>query len=54
MGLGTQEFLLIPVVITLVFYGKKIKELAIGMGQAVREFRGYIQRTNEEIEIITE
>lgn len=47
MGFGMPELLLIFGVITLFFGGKKIPELARGMGQAVREFRKSIKETKE-------
>ena len=47
MNFGMPELLLIFGVITLFFGGKKIPELARGMGQAVREFRKSVKETNE-------
>jgi sec-independent protein translocase protein TatA len=38
-GLGVQELLIILVIALLFFGGKKLPELASGMGQAVREFK---------------
>jgi sec-independent protein translocase protein TatA len=37
--LGTTEILLIVLAVTLLFGGKKIPELARGLGSAVSEFR---------------
>ncbi len=38
-GLGMQELLIILVIALLFFGGKKLPEIASGMGQAVREFK---------------
>jgi sec-independent protein translocase protein TatA len=38
-GLGFQELLIILVIALLFFGGKKLPEVASGMGKAVREFK---------------
>lgn len=38
-GVGTQEILLILLVVLLLFGGKKIPELMKGLGKGVRSFR---------------
>jgi sec-independent protein translocase protein TatA len=38
-GLGMQELLIILVIALLFFGGKKLPEIASGMGKAVREFK---------------
>jgi sec-independent protein translocase protein TatA len=38
-GLGVQELLIILVIALLFFGGKKLPEIASGMGKAVREFK---------------
>jgi sec-independent protein translocase protein TatA len=38
-GLGVQELLIILVIALLFFGGKKLPELASGLGKAVREFK---------------
>ncbi len=38
-GLGMQELLIILVIALLFFGGKKLPEIASGLGQAVREFK---------------
>jgi sec-independent protein translocase protein TatA len=38
-GLGMQELLIILVIAMLFFGGKKLPEIASGMGKAVREFK---------------
>ena len=44
MSLGPWEIVIIILVITLIFGGKKIPELARGLGKGLKEFR---QTTNE-------
>lgn len=39
MGLGAQEVIIILVIILLLFGGKKIPELAKGIGKGIKEFR---------------
>ena len=38
-NLGTGELIIIALVITILFGGKKLPELARGIGEASREFR---------------
>ena len=38
-GLGVQELLIILVIALLFFGGKKLPEIASGMGKAIREFK---------------
>ena len=52
MSFGMPELLLIFGAITLLFGGKKIPELARGMGQAVREFRKSVKETRGEVKAI--
>src|SRR3990172_933736 len=54
MNFGMPELLLIFGVIKLLFGGRKIPELARGMGQAVREFRKSIRDAGEEVKAIEE
>ena len=44
MSLGPWEIVIIILVITLIFGGKKIPEIARGLGKCLKEFR---QTTNE-------
>ena len=44
MSLGPWEIVIIILVITLIFGGKKIPEIARGLGKGLKEFR---QTTNE-------
>ena len=39
MGIGTQEFLFLALIILLLFGGKKIPELMKGLGKGVRSFK---------------
>lgn len=38
-GLGVQEMLIVLVVILVLFGGKKLPELAKGLGQGMKEFK---------------
>jgi len=51
-GLGTTEILLIVLVLLLFFGGKRIPELAKGLGKGIREFKDASSgksETNKEI-----
>jgi len=39
LGLGFQELLVILIIVLLLFGGKKLPEIASGLGKAVREFK---------------
>jgi len=47
-GLGTQEILLIIVVAVILFGGKKIPELAKGLGEGIRNFKQSVKSGEEE------
>lgn len=47
-NIGTGELLVIALVITLLFGGKKLPELAKGLGEASREFRKALGEEPEE------
>jgi sec-independent protein translocase protein TatA len=49
-GLGTQEILLIAVVAVLLFGGKKIPELAKGLGEGIRNFKTSVKGEEEKVE----
>ncbi len=49
-GLGTQEILLIVVVAVLLFGGKKIPELAKGLGEGIRNFKTSVKGEEEKVE----
>jgi sec-independent protein translocase protein TatA len=38
-GLGTTEIIIIAVVLLVLFGGRKLPELARGLGEAIREFK---------------
>lgn len=46
---GTQEIILIALVILLLFGGKKIPELMRGLGKGVRSFKDGMNGTEEKI-----
>lgn len=48
MGLGHWEILVIIFIILLLFGGKKIPELAKGLGKGLREFKKSINESDEE------
>lgn len=49
-GLGTSETILIVIALILLFGGKKIPELARGIGQGIREFNAAKSNLKQEIE----
>ncbi len=50
MSLGPWEIVIILVVILLIFGGKKLPELARGLGQGLREFKTATREIKEEVE----
>jgi len=49
LGLGTQEIILILLIVVLLFGGKKIPELMRGIGRGVREFNDAKNKVQGEI-----
>lgn len=49
-GLGTQEILIIALIILLLFGGKKIPELMKGLGKGVKSFKDGMNDTDEHSE----
>ncbi|MBR6884297.1 MAG: twin-arginine translocase TatA/TatE family subunit [Prevotella sp.] len=49
MNFGTQEILLIALVILLLFGGKKIPELMKGLGKGVKSFKDGLKDKDDEI-----
>ena len=47
-SIGPTELLVIIVVIVLLFGGKKIPELAKGLGEGIKHFKGAIKNEEEE------
>lgn len=50
MRLGAGEIILILLILLLLFGGKKLPQLAEGMGKALRNFRKAVQEPDEEEE----
>lgn len=50
-GIGTQEILLIVLVVLLFFGGKKIPELMKGLGKGVRSFKDGMNNIEKDIVI---
>lgn len=46
-GIGTQEILLIALVVLLFFGGKKIPEMMKGLGKGVRSFKEGMKESEE-------
>lgn len=49
-NLGMPEVIIILLVILLLFGAKKLPELARGLGQGIKEFKGAIDETKKTIE----
>ena len=54
MSLGPWEIVLILLVIILIFGGKKIPELARGLGKGLREFKKTTREIKNEVDTIRE
>ena len=54
MSLGPWEIILIILVIFLIFGGKKIPELARGLGQGIREFKKTTKEITDDVNTVTE
>ena len=50
MSLGPWEIVLILLVIILIFGGKKIPELARGLGKGLREFKKTTREIKDEVD----
>ena len=53
MSLGPWEILLVILAIILIFGGKKIPELARGLGQGLKEFKKAKQEIKDEVKSAT-
>ncbi len=53
-GLGTQEILLILLLVMILFGAKKIPEIMRGLGQGIREFKSASQEAVDEVRALTE
>jgi sec-independent protein translocase protein TatA len=49
-SIGPTELLVILVVLVLLFGGKKIPELAKGLGEGIRHFKGAVKEEEEKTE----
>ena len=50
LGIGGQELIFIPLVILLLFGGKKIPELMKGLGKGVKSFKDGMNGIDETVE----
>ena len=48
-SLGTQELIIIFLIVLLIFGGKKLPELARGLGKGIREFKKATSDVQDEI-----
>jgi sec-independent protein translocase protein TatA len=46
--MGTQEWVIVGVVVLVLFGGSKIPQLAKGLGEGIREFKKSIEGTDDE------
>lgn len=53
-GLGIPELVVIFMVVLLLFGGKKLPEIAKGLGKGIREFKGELNSIREDINSIEE
>jgi sec-independent protein translocase protein TatA len=53
-GLGNTEILLIFLLILLLFGGKKLPELARGLGKGIREFKKAAREVDDDITVTGE
>ena len=54
MGLGPWEIALVILVIIILFGGKKLPELARGLGLGLREFKKAKQEIKDEVKNVTD
>jgi len=50
-GLGTQEIIVIFLFLLLIFGGKKLPELARGLGKGIREFKKATREIESDLDI---
>ena len=48
-GIGTQEILIIALIILLLFGGRKIPELMKGLGKGVKSFKDGMKEVDDEV-----
>jgi sec-independent protein translocase protein TatA len=49
IGLGTQELIIIFVIVMVLFGAKRLPEIGRGMGQAIRNFKSSINHDTKEL-----
>ena len=49
MGVSTWQIIVILLVVLLLFGGKKIPELASGLGKGIKNFKDAIKESEEEV-----
>ena len=54
MSLGAMEITIIFIIVLLLFGGKKLPELAKGLGKGIKEFKKAKNDVSEEINKVTE
>ena len=54
MSLGAMEITIIFIIVLLLFGGKKLPELAKGLGKGIKEFKKAKNDISEEINKVTE
>ncbi len=47
-GIGPMELIIILLIVILLFGGKKIPEIAKGLGKGIRDFKSSMNGTDEE------
>ena len=53
-GLGTQELLIILLLVLVLFGAKRIPEIMRGLGQGIRQFKQASQEAVDEVKSLTE
>jgi sec-independent protein translocase protein TatA len=53
-GLGAQELLLIFLAVLLLFGAKRIPDIAQGLGKGIREFKGALRDTQDQLKKSTD
>jgi len=51
MGIGTTQIIIILVVVVLLFGGKKIPELAQGLGKGIKNFKDAVKEGEDETDV---
>jgi sec-independent protein translocase protein TatA len=54
MRLGMQELLIILAIVVLLFGGKKLPEVAKGLGEGIRNFKNALKSDDKEKEKVAE